>query len=82
MKDFKILTGIVIFFTYLVIDILYASYIIYVGKRQPVMAATISMFIYGLLAYGVISYSSNPYYLIPLAIGAWCGTFLVVKYKK
>jgi hypothetical protein len=68
--------------TYVFIDVLYALYIIYVEKREPIKAALSTSLIYCLLAYGVISYSSNPLYLIPLASGAFLGTYLVVRYKK
>ena len=38
--------------------------------------------IYSLLASGVVSYSKNILYLIPLSIGAFLGTYLTVKFKQ
>lgn len=81
-QDFHWPTAGVIFVTYVVIDILYAMYVICVSKRQPVNAAIVSAFLYSLGAYGVISYSKNPLYVVPLALGAFLGTYLVVKYNE
>jgi len=76
--DFSWLTAGTIFATYVVIDILYATYIIQVEHRRALAAATISAALYSLLAYGVITYSRNPLYLVPLAAGAWLGTYVTV----
>lgn len=78
--DFSMLTAAVIFATYVAVDILYACYIICVEKRQALRAAAISAVLYSLLAYGVITYSKNPLYLVPLAAGAFLGTFLTVRF--
>jgi hypothetical protein len=80
MNDFSPVTAAVIFATYVAVDILYAAYIIAVEKRRPLMAASISSVLYSLLAFGVITYSKNPIYLIPLASGAWIGTYLTVRW--
>jgi len=71
-----------IFITYVLIDILYAWYIIAVGKRQEVQAAVASSLLYSLAAYGVITYSRNITYIAFLAAGAFIGTYIIVKLKK
>lgn len=82
MTDFSPLTAAIIFGTYVVVDILYAAYIICVERRQPLRAAAISAVLYSLLAYGVITYSANPLYLVPLAAGAFVGTYLTVRFHR
>jgi len=82
MTDFSPLTAAVIFVTYVAVDILYAWYIICVERRQPLRAAAISAVLYSLLAFGVITYSRNPLYLIPLATGAFVGTYLTVAWHR
>jgi hypothetical protein len=62
--------------------VLYASYVIAVSRLQPVRAALLSSLIYGLLAYGIIQYSQNIAYLIPLSLGAFFGTYLVVRFRR
>jgi hypothetical protein len=80
--NFSWYTAALVFFTYILVDILYAYYIICVEKRRPLMAASVSSFLYSLLAFGVVSYSQCIWYLIPLATGAWIGTFITVTWKK
>jgi hypothetical protein len=82
MHDFHWGTALIVFLTYVLIDILYAFYVIYVGKRDAVKSALASSALYSLAAYGVITYSRNIVYVIPLALGAFLGTYLVVKYMK
>jgi hypothetical protein len=82
MNEFNWQTATLIFFTYVVIDILYALYIICVGRRQALASAALTSAIYSLLAFGVVSYSKNIWYLIPLASGAFVGTYLTVRFKK
>jgi hypothetical protein len=82
MGTFDWATACLIFVVYVVIDMLYALYILCVGRHQALAAATISAVLYSLLAFGVVSYSKNILYLIPLASGAFLGTFITVKFKK
>jgi hypothetical protein len=72
----------VIFATYVAVDILYAAYIICVERRRALASAAISSVLYSLLAFGVITYSKNPLYLIPLAAGAFLGTYVTVLYNS
>ena len=82
MRDFNWAIAATVFVTYFLIDILYAFYVIYVGKRAAFKAAVSSSLLYSLAAYGVITYSKNIIYVIPLAVGAFLGTYVVVKYMK
>ncbi len=82
MNDFNPYTAALIFVVYVVIDMLYALYILCVGKHQALAAAAISSVLYSLLAFGVVSYSKNILYLIPLASGAFIGTYLTVRFKQ
>lgn len=82
MGDFNFTTAAIVFVTYFLIDILYAFYVIYVGKRDAMRAAFASSALYSLAAYGVITYSRNIIYVLPLAAGAFLGTYVIVKFKK
>jgi len=82
MDNFSYLTAASIFATYVVIDMLYAWYIMSVNKKRALTAAFLTAIIYSLLAFGVVSYSKNIYYLIPLASGAFTGTYLMVRFKE
>lgn len=80
--EFSYLTATIIFFVYIVIDMLYTGYVLEVKDYRALSAATFSAMIYGLLAIGYTSYNKNIWYLVPLVIGAFCGTFLMVTFKK
>ena len=80
-NDFSLVTAALVFATYVVVDVLYAAYIIAVGDRRAVRAAALSAIIYGLLAYGVVTFSKNILYLVPLAAGAFLGTYITVRWR-
>lgn len=73
---------IAVFIATLLTDALYALYTIHVTKKNPVLAASYGSLIHILTAFAVISYTKNYWYLIPLVIGSFIGTYLVVKYSK
>lgn len=80
MSDYSPVTAAIVFVTYVVIDVLYASYILAVGGRRAVLSAALSAAIYSLLAYGVVTFSRNILYVVPLAAGAFVGTYLTVRF--
>lgn len=82
MNDFSWPTAALIFLVYIIVDMLYAYYIIQVEQRQALKAAAVSAVLYSLLAFGVVSYSRNILYLFPLATGAFVGTYLTVWWKR
>jgi len=71
-----------VFFAYIIVDAMYAYYTILVVELRPVKSATVGSLIHFLLAFGVINYTDNFLYVIPLAVGSWFGTYLAVKNKK
>jgi hypothetical protein len=66
----------------LVTDACWALYMLYVTKKSPVLATSYGVIIHILTAFTVISYTSNFLYLIPLVIGSFIGTCLVVRHSK
>ena len=82
MRDFSWTTAGLILIVYILVDMLYAYYIIQVEQRNPMRAAIVSSVLYSLLAYGVVSYSRNILYLFPLATGAFIGTYLTVRWQR
>lgn len=82
MSDFDITTAVIIFFTYVLIDMLYAGYVICVSSKRAWSAATLGAALYSLAAFGVMTYSKSVFYIIPLACGSFVGTFLVIKLNE
>ena len=80
-SDFSLVTAAIVFVTYVVVDVLYAAYILAVGDRRAVRAAALSSVIYSLLAFGVVTYAKNVAYVVPLAAGAFVGTYITVRWR-
>jgi hypothetical protein len=80
VSDFSWTTALTVFVVYVFFDILYALYVLCVSRKQAFTSSAISAVLYSLGAYGVRSYMDNPWYLIPLACGAFLGTYIAVKY--
>jgi uncharacterized protein YebE (UPF0316 family) len=80
MEDFSWFTAALVFCVYVVFDILYTLYVLCVSRKQALAAAGVSAVLYSLGAYGVMSYTHNMWYLLPLACGAFVGTYVAVKY--
>lgn len=79
IEEFSFTQALIVFIAYIFIDMLYASYILAVNQKMAIRAGLLSSVIYSLLSYGVISYSENKLYLIPLIFGAFIGTYVVVR---
>jgi uncharacterized membrane protein YfcA len=80
--NFNFNIAIIIFIAYVLVDGMYAYYTIQVTKKKPISAATIGALMHFLLAFGVLNYVQNFLYLIPLALGSWIGTYLVVRKEQ
>ena len=79
-ETFNFITATIVLIAYLIIDAMFAYYTFAVTKRMPAMAASIGSLMHFLMAFGVLNYVQNYLYIIPVAVGSWLGTYLVVKY--
>lgn len=80
MSEFSWATAALVFVVYVVFDILYALYVIFVGQKRALAASVTGAMLYSLGAVGVMSYTHNKLYIIPLSMGAFVGTYIAVKY--
>ena len=76
---FDFLLGVGVMLAYLIVDAMYAYYTLAVAQTKPVHAATSGALMHFLLALGVLSYVENYLYIIPIAIGSWFGTYIIVR---
>jgi len=74
--------ALILFTAYAVVDAMYARYTLSVTKAKPFEAATVGALMHFILAFGVINYVKNYLYIVPLALGSWIGTYLVVRYER
>lgn len=81
-QSFNIQLALLIFLAYLVVDGLYAKYTLHVTQYKPYSSATIGALMHFIMAFGVLNYVNNYLYVIPLALGSWLGTFMVVNYER
>lgn len=80
--SFSFSVAISVFIAYVIVDALYARYTIAVADLDEYKAATTGMMTHFLLAFGVITYTKNNLYVIPLVIGSWIGTFYFVRRER
>jgi capsule polysaccharide export protein KpsE/RkpR len=73
---------IIIFLTYFILDMFYAYYILCIESRKNLMSSFMAGIITSLSAFGVVSFSKNMVYVIPLFLGAFAGTFVTMKAKE
>lgn len=78
--DFNI--AMVVFLAYLLVDAMYAYYTLAVTKKKPFTSATVGSLMHFFIAFGVLNYVQNYLYIVPLALGSWIGTYVIVKYES
>ena len=71
-------TCVAVFAAYALLDALYAVYTDSVTNFRPGWASHTAVGIYALSAYGVKTYIENGWYVIPLLLGGWLGTYVTV----
>ena len=81
-NEINIYLAIIIFITYFILDMFYAYYILCIESRQNLMSSFMAGMITSLSAFGVVSFSQNMIYIIPLFLGAFAGTFVTMKTKE
>lgn len=80
INTFDIQIAATVFFAYLLIDAMYAYYTIAVTKKKPLASASVGALMHFLIAFGVLNYVENYLYIVPLALGSFAGTYLMVRY--
>ncbi len=79
--EFNWLAAIGLFIAATLLDAVFAMYTVAVINTRPLKAASLSFFTYTLEAVGVVNYVHNKWYLVPLALGAFSGSYAVVKWE-
>ncbi len=69
-----------LFVVYVAVDFLDGYCTKKLVQGRPFLSANSGTAVVFLLAFGVISYIENPWYILPIALGSWVGTFLCTKY--
>jgi hypothetical protein len=78
-STFKVATAVIVFIVYVVVDGMYAYYTLAVTEKKAFKSATTGALMHFLIAFGVLSYVENYLYVVPLVLGSWAGTYVVVR---
>lgn len=70
-----------VFCVALALDVLWALYIRRTAQGAAGPAATYAVGIFVASAYNTLSYLQSPWLLVPMACGAWVGTYFVIRYE-
>lgn len=81
-STFDFSTAFLVFVAYTVVDALFARYTLAVADLNEWKAATTGLLTHVLLAFGVINYTQNYFYILPILGGSWIGTFFFVRKER
>jgi hypothetical protein len=79
--EFNWLTAVGLFFASLLLDAVFALYTVAVIKKQALTAASLSLVTYLLMAVGILNYVENKWYIVPLSLGAFVGSYIIVRHE-
>ncbi|MDO8521284.1 MAG: hypothetical protein Q7S52_04165 [bacterium] len=71
-----------VFVAYALIDALYAKWTHEITRLDEWRSATTGGIMHVLIAFGVLNYTGNFLYVVPLVAGSWLGTFLYVRRER
>jgi hypothetical protein len=77
--EFNWLGAVGLFFASFALEAIFALYTLAVTKHKALEAGTWSLVSYFLLALGILNFIHNRWYVIPLALGAFGGSYAVVR---
>jgi hypothetical protein len=70
-----------VFAAIFLLDFVYARYNLATAQKRMWASAHYAAIIILLGGFGAVSYTQDPFLLIPAAGGAWCGTFMSVRWS-
>lgn len=79
LPDLKI--SLLLFVLQILIDSAYCIYTKSVAQNKPLKAAISGASIHFFLAIGVINYVKNYFYVVPIALGSFVGTYFILKFS-
>ena len=80
--NFNILLAIGLFVLYTIVEALDSSLTIAVTRHESVRSANLTLILYIILGIEVLAFVSNYLYTVPIALGAWLGTYWQIEREK
>lgn len=82
VSSFNVVIAVCLFVFYLFVEILDSSLTFSLTQHKSLRSALVTFVLYTTLAVEVAAVVSNYLYVIPLALGAAIGSYIVVEYEK
>ncbi len=82
MASFNFLAAIGLFVLYCFVEMLDSSLTLSITRHESLRSANTTLVLYIILGIEVLAFVSNYLYTIPIAMGAWLGTYLLVEREK
>jgi hypothetical protein len=79
--EFNWLGAVGLFFASAALESIFALYTLAVTKHRAMEASVWSLVSYFLLALGILNFIHNKWYVVPLSLGAFGGTYVVVTWE-
>jgi hypothetical protein len=82
MNSFNFFIAAGLFVLYSLVEFLDSSLTLLITKHESIKSANTTLILYVILGIEVLAFVSNYLYTIPIALGAWLGTFLLIEREK
>jgi hypothetical protein len=74
--------AVAVFIAITVLDIVWALYIQAVADKHAIKAGILSMVLIAIGGFSTIAYVHNIWLILPELLGAFCGTYLTIRFGK
>jgi hypothetical protein len=82
LNNFNIFIAVGLFALYCAVEALDSSLTFLITQHRSIRAANTTLVLYVILGIEVLAFVSNYLYTIPIALGAWLGTFMLIEREK
>ncbi len=82
LDSFSLIVALGLFIFYLIVEVLDSSLTFSLVQHKSIRSAIVTFILYTTIAIEVIAIIANYLYIIPVAVGAGLGTYIVVEYEK
>ena len=82
IENFNIFYALGFFLLYCFVEVLDSSLTLSITKHQSLKSANTTFILYIIWGIEIWAFVVNYLYIIPIALGAWLGTYLLLEYEK
>lgn len=82
LSNFNIFIAVGLFVLYCLVEALDSSLTLSITQHRSIKSANTTLILYVILGIEVLAFVANYLYTIPIALGAWLGTYLLIEREK